>query len=479
MVRPRLRLGRKLTGSVLPLTFSRGVCPHLYRKAMSIQSYRFAVTLILLAPVSGAAQTTIDEASTRDLTQLTSGIVMGLYHNGAIDFLSSWGTASHDETEPLTPDGLFPFPGFTEILIATTTRALSVAGVVDDNAPIARYLPDLPTELGAITLDQLLTHSAGLDDAPPLEGQTWSEALDRLSGRALMTEPGLIFSESRYSYPLAGRVIERATNASLTELITTAILRPFGMERSTFSLEEARLLGVPQGYAGNANPSDPVVEVELAAEVEGLSVLYTTVEDVIRLVAALLDGTIEAGMPLDRGDSFHNPIPGSRFVDGFQIHEYRGVPRAYRSSAGLGFGASIRVLPESRTVLVAWGNGSYPVRTSRFIENAIATSLDLPAAVPMAPNPLPEELEALRDPAAWAGTYRNGNLIIVLRYEQENLQLFSGTQNLSVAPIREGVMAARIADGRIALIFQLVEVDGRRYVFLHGPRSIAYSMQPP
>jgi hypothetical protein len=218
--------------------------------------------------------------------------------------------------------------------------------------------------------------------------------------------------------------------------------------------------------------------VELAAELEGLPVLYTTVEDVIRLVATLLDDSIETGMPLEPGASFHNPMSDYQFVDGFQIDEYRGVPRAYRSSFGLGFGAGVRVLPQSRTVLVAWGNGSYPVRTSRFVENAIATSLDLPAAVPMAPNPPPEELEGLQDPAAWAGTYRNGNLIVVLRYEQERLLLFSGTQNLSVAPIREGLMAARIEDGRVALIFQLVEVGDRRFVFLRGSRSIAYSMQP-
>ena len=443
---------------------------------MPFQAYRLAATLIALAPVSGAAQRAIDEAARLDQTQLTSGLVMGLYHNGRMDFLSSWGTARHGDVEPLTPDRLFPFPGFTEILIATTIRALSLARVVDDNAPIARYLSDLPTAIGAITLDQLLTHSAGLDNAPPLEGQTWSEALDRLSRRALVTEPGIIYSASRYSYLLASRVIERATNASLAELITTAILRPLGMERSTFNLEEARLLGVSQGYAGLTNPTDPVVEVELAAEVQGLPVLYTTVEDVIRLIAALLDGTIEAGMPLDRGQAFHNPIPSSRFVDGFQIHEYRGVRRAYRTSAGLGFGASVRVLPQSRTVLVAWGNGRYPSRTSRFIENAIATSLDLPADVPMAPNAPPEELEGPEDPSAWAGTYRNGNLIIVLRYEQESLLLFSGTQNLSVAPLGEGIMAARIADGRIALTFRLVEAGGRRFVFLG---NIAYSMQTP
>jgi len=443
---------------------------------MSFRSYRLAVTLASLAPVSGAAQTTIDEAARLDQTQLTSGLVVGLYHNGRMDFISSWGTNSHGDLEPLTPDRLFPFPGLTEILIATTVRSLSVAAILDDNAPIARYLPDLPAELGAITLDQLLTHSAGLDNAPPLEDQTWSEALDRLSGRALVTEPGLIYSVSRYSYLLAARVVERATSASLGELITTAILVPLGMKRSTFSLEEARVLGVAQGYSGYSNPSDPVVEVELAAEAHGLPVLYTTVEDVIRLMAALLDGVIEAGMPFERGKTFHDPSPGSRFLDGFQIDEYRGVPRAYRSSTELGFAARVRVLPQSRTVLVAWANGRYPSRTSFFIENAIAASLDLPAAVPLAPNPPPEELEGPEDPSAWAGTYRNGDLIVVLRYEQGNLLLFSGTQNLSVTPMRGGLMAARIADGRVALTFQLVEVGGRRFVFL---RNIAYSMQPP
>ena len=443
----------------------------------SFRPYRLAATLFALSPVSAVAQETVHEAARLDQqSQLTSGLVVGLYHNGKTDFLDAWGTARHGANEPLTPDQIFPFPGFTEILIATSVRALSGLGIVDDNAPIGGYLRDFPAELGAITLDQLLTHSAGLDNAPPLEDQTWNEALDRLSGRALMTEPGLIYSQSRYSYLLAARVIEQATNASLGEVIKTAIFQPLGMERSTFSLEEARRLGVGQGYMISTSRSNPVAEAALVSEVGGLPVLYTTVPDVIRFMAALLDGTIEAGMPMDRENTFHNPMVGSRFVDGFQIDEYRGVPRASRYAGAAGFAARLRVLPQTGTVLVAWANGRYPSRTSRFMEDAIATSLNLPAAAPREPNPRPEELEGPQNPSAWAGTYRNGHLIVVLRYEEESLLLFSGTQNLSVTPVPGGLMAARIADGRVALVFRLVEVGGRRFVFLG---DIAYAMESP
>lgn len=443
---------------------------------MTFRSCRLAATLFTLAPVSGVAQATVDEAARRDQTELTTGLVVGLYHDGDIQFLDAWGTARHGHADPLTTDALFPFSGLTEILIATTVRALAASGAIDDHGPIGAYLPDIPAELGSVTLNQLLTHSAGLDDAQPAEGQTWREATERLSARTLMTEPGVIYSASRYSYLLAGRVLERVTNLSLPEVITTAFLEPLGMDRSTFRLEEARRLGVAQGYAVNTDASRPVVEVVPATESEGLPVLYTTVQDVIRLVVALLDGSVEVGMPMDRQGTFHNPISGIGFVDGFRIAEYRGVPRAYRSSSGLGFGAYLSILPRTRTVLVAWANGIQPRSTINFIQDRIAASLELGARAPRAPNPEPEELDTSEDRSAWAGTYLNGDFIVVLKYEQDSLLFFNGVQDLPAAPLRNGVMAARVPDGRVGVTFRLIELDGRRFVFL-GDK--AYAMQAP
>ena len=89
---------------------------------------------------------------------------MGLYHGGRIQFLEAWGNPDLEAVEPLSTDALFAFPAFTEVLVAAAARALSAARVLDVRTPLARYIPELPQGLGRVTLDQLLSHTAGLDD---------------------------------------------------------------------------------------------------------------------------------------------------------------------------------------------------------------------------------------------------------------------------------------------------------------------------
>ncbi len=454
---------------------------------MRTRTTALALACLALAPAEGAAQGGLAEVARTELNPPRTGIVAGLYHEGRLDFLDAWGTASPADSQALSPRQPFPFPELTEVLIALTVRALVAGRVVDDQAPIATYLRGLPPRLGAVTLDQLLTHTAGLDDAEPLEGLSWEEAIDRLPDEALFTAPGLVYSHSRYSYPLAARVLERVADMPLEELIGAAVLAPLRMERTTFDLASALGMGMVGGSRMNGD-SARLVEVPLVEERQGLPVVFTTVPDVIQLVAALRGGAIPGRSPLAppsaedapadttgaRGPADKFPAGPARFLDGFWLDRFRGVPRATRFSSALGFGAGVTVLPESETIFVAWATGVYPSVTSGFVLDGVAEALGLPPPPPPArPDP---EAPGPAHPAAWAGTYRNGEFIIVLAWEEGRLLFFDGDRNLEVTPLAEDLLAAREDDGRIAVTMRLVEAGERRFVVV---RNRAYALQPP
>ncbi len=449
--------------TILLLSLIIGACGGLQRVAGPVQPQ--------LEQVAGSR---VDEIAHNDLSSGATGLVVGLYHGGRIQFLEAWGNPDSEAVEPLSPDALFAFPAFAEVLVAAAARALSAARVLDVRTPLARYIPELPQGLGRVTLDQLLSNTAGLDDLVTEADDDWSLVLDTLSDRALFTDPGLIYSPSRYSYPLAIRVLEKVTDRPIREIITTVVLEPLGMDLSTFDLDEARDLGLAQGYVGS-------VAREAVDQVGGLPVVFTTVSDVIQFLATLRLDLLEGESPFGRPPPEPDVLNGRHFLDGFWMDDFRGVPSASRSSSSGGFRAEFRHLIVTNTVLVAWGSGSYPGGTARFVENQIAVSLGLepefsPSSTPtrsVVASPANDE-----DLASWAGTYVNGAYKVALTAIAGGLAYYDGVSELPVELLSPGLYGVRIADGRIGVRFKLLEIGDRRFVFLMTGRQLAYALQP-
>lgn len=69
----------------------------------------------------------------------------------------------------------------------------------------------------------------------------------------------------------------------------------------------------------------------------------------------------------------------------------------------------------------------------------------------------------------WAGTYRNGDLIFVLRASGGVLVLFDGSRELDLEAGEGARVVARLPDGRIAVRLDLIEdTAGRRFLYFGG-----------
>ncbi|MBT8338359.1 MAG: beta-lactamase family protein, partial [Gemmatimonadetes bacterium] len=133
-----------------------------------------ALSLGLAAPVAAQEPApaapppqapTLDAVVAEDLTSFATGMVAGVVVQGELDFLAAWGTPDRQSTDSLEATSLLASPGMTEILVAVTVRALGAAGLLDPQAPLSRILAEATGRLGQVTLDQLLSHTSGLDNA--------------------------------------------------------------------------------------------------------------------------------------------------------------------------------------------------------------------------------------------------------------------------------------------------------------------------
>jgi CubicO group peptidase (beta-lactamase class C family) len=124
-------------------------------------------------------------------------------------------------------------------------------GAIDADAPIARYLPELP-EAEAITPRQLIMMTSGIPDYVPDPGFAEANAADPFRAwtpeeliAAGVSQPRLFAPGENWDYShtgivVLGRVLEQATGLPLADVLEEQVLRPAGLDR-TFSEQTATI----------------------------------------------------------------------------------------------------------------------------------------------------------------------------------------------------------------------------------------------
>ena len=159
----------------------------------------------------------------------------------------------------------------TPFVIGSTSKsftALAVMQLVDDglvdlDAPVRRYVPELrlvqPGAADSITVRQVLQQTSGLPEAaggPILKSAKDGTALDavrELSGTRLSDPPGTAWHYSNANYVLAGLVVERASGTGYAEHVRRRIFTPLGMtDSSTACL-------TPAAVRSEGRPRSPAV----------------------------------------------------------------------------------------------------------------------------------------------------------------------------------------------------------------------------
>jgi CubicO group peptidase (beta-lactamase class C family) len=139
---------------------------------------------------------------------------------------------------------------FTAALAILLAR--SGSGIALDE-PVAPLLPELPPDWAAITLRQLLSHTAGVPSAGynsvDLERDYTDAALviSIASGGALDFSPGEGWQYSNAGYVLAGIAIGRRTGRFYGDLMSELIFQPFGMTTARVNGPDAPIGYVQEG----------------------------------------------------------------------------------------------------------------------------------------------------------------------------------------------------------------------------------------
>lgn len=166
-----------------------------------------------------------------------TGVAAGVWFDGQERYAFA-GVTSVDNPLPVDEKTLFQFGSTGKTFTATVLMRLVEQGLVDLNAPVRTYLPELRTKqpdvAERVTVLQLLNHTAGWDGDFFADTGNGDDALatyvERMAELDQVTPLGQSVSYNNASLALAGRVIEKVTGTTFEQAVRDLLLSPLGLK---------------------------------------------------------------------------------------------------------------------------------------------------------------------------------------------------------------------------------------------------------
>ncbi len=167
------------------------------------------------------------------------GAVVAVGKDGALVHLRAFGRLTYaDGGAPAATDTLYDLASLTKVVVTTTMAMMLVdEGKLDLAKPVAAFLPGFKGQgKERVTVENLLTHSSGLDWWSPLykELRGKDAYLAKIEALDLGYEPGTKSVYSDLGEILLGAVLERVAGEDLDAFARRRILAPLGMNDTLY-----------------------------------------------------------------------------------------------------------------------------------------------------------------------------------------------------------------------------------------------------
>ena len=170
-------------------------------------------------------------------TAETPGCAVGVSQRGRVVANRAYGLANLETRAPLDASSLFDIGSTQKQFTAASILLLAEDGRLSLTDDIRKYLPELPDYGHKVTVDHLLTHTAGIRDWTgllPMAAEGTDVLTLILRQRGLNFTPGEQWSYSNSGYELAKEIVARVSGMSFAEFTRRRLFEPLGMKSSAY-----------------------------------------------------------------------------------------------------------------------------------------------------------------------------------------------------------------------------------------------------
>ncbi len=357
-----------------PVNLNKRLHRNLVRERHHVPSLRtaFAAALLFTASPALAQQLTAEQTVQVDkivADALTSSGVpsasIAIVQGGRIVYAKAYGDQGPNLKGP-SADAKYQIASISKQFTAAALLLLENEGKLSLDDKVSKWVPDV-TDADQITIRQLLSHTAGIQDYWPQDYNfaamehpvTPQEIVDRWAKKPLDFAPGTAWQYSNTGYVVAGMIIEKASGTKLLDFLDAKIFKPLAMH--PIDQDKAIGKGFPQGThrfaLGPVRPAKPAADGWLWAAGE----LAMSASDLARWDIARIDRAV---LPAEDWQAQETEI---RLTDGGPTHYCLGVSLADRGGhlevshggEAVGFLSSNVVIPDQRFAVVALVNADF------------------------------------------------------------------------------------------------------------------------
>lgn len=320
-----------------------------------------------------------------------AGMAIAVTHNGQQQFFT-YGNASKETGQPVTPDTLFELGSISKTFTATLASWAQATGQLSLNNSIDSYVPQLrDTRLGKVPVFHLGTHTAGGFPLQfPDKVQTAGQMMAYFKAWQPEYLPGTHRSYANPSVGLLGLVAARSMKMPFDNAMQQRLFPALGLKSTYLTVPQEQMSRYAQGY----NKLDEPVRVNpgvLASEAYGVK---SSSRDVLSFVQANL-GADQYDAPLQHAlkntrtgyfkvgamtqdqiwEQYPMPVKLETLLEGnastmvLQTHKaepinppLEALPDTWVNKTGStnGFGGYVAFIPQQQLGIVILANKNYP-----------------------------------------------------------------------------------------------------------------------
>ena len=174
--------------------------------------------------------------------------------DGEIILAKGYGLADRENTIPVSSETVFTTGSITKQFTAAAVLKLEEQGKLSVTDPITTYFDNVPVDKEAITLHQMLTHTAGFPQAlsdDDFEKISRNDYIAKAMLTPLEHRPGESFEYSNVGYSLLAAIIEQLRGQTYEAFLQEHLFEPAGMTKTGYVLPDWQADEMAHGYLEN------------------------------------------------------------------------------------------------------------------------------------------------------------------------------------------------------------------------------------
>jgi len=338
----------------------------------------FPIPSTLATDASPLFRTVTEALVTAMKATVVPGSAIGLI-SGDREEHATFGLASLSSMRPVTSETLFQIGSVTKTVTATAIWHLIDKGVLDLNATVRTYLPDLKLMdadvAEKVTVSNLLDHSAGWYGDEGFDTGEDDDSLARYVAERLPQLPqifplGEYFSYNNAAFTVLGRLIEVVTGTTYNAAMQSLVLDPLGLHETLLDQDAVRARPYADGHSALMINGRVSVAVQtplwIPRSVDPAGGIWSTTRDLLRYARFHMDHAAVAGdanvVSPESLAQMHEPaiqVPGTSLQMGkdWFVQDVDGIRVFYHGGDTLGQHADLVMIPEHDFALAVLTNG--------------------------------------------------------------------------------------------------------------------------